>query len=82
MELVFICLNITRISVLRKRCNQDWFSNLMLKKKVASLDEEVKSDYVEASKKAVMDYILLDSEEKKRLDISVIKLVLNISLIL
>ena len=54
----------------------------MLKKKVASLDEEVKSDYVEASKKAVMDYILLDSEEKKRLDISVIKLVLNISLIL
>jgi hypothetical protein len=50
----------------------------MLKKKVASLDEEVKSDYVEASKKAVMDYILLDSEEKKRLDISVIKLIFNI----
>ena len=61
-----------RLFALRKRCNQDWFSNLMLKKKVASLDEEVKSDYVEASKKAVMDYILLDSEEKKRLDISVI----------
>ena len=44
----------------------------MLKKKVSSLDEEVKSDYVEASKKAVMDYILLDTEEKKRLEISVI----------
>ena len=50
----------------------------MLKKKVASLDEEVKSDYVEASKKAVMDYILLDPEEKMRLDISVnIHLTLN-----
>ena len=54
----------------------------MLKKKVASLDEEVKDDYVEASKKAVLDYLLLDSEEKKRLDISVtrFKLIFGLSI--
>ena len=54
----------------------------MLKKKVASLDEEVKDDYVEASKKAVLDYLLLDAEEKKRLDISVtrFKLIFGLSI--
>ena len=43
----------------------------MLKKRVAALDVEVKNDYVLAAKKSVMDYILLDPEERERLGISV-----------
>ena len=73
MSNLFYSIKIDK-EMFRKRCNQDWFNSLMLKKKVASLDEEVKSDYIDASKKAVLDYILLDSEEKKRLEISVSKL--------
>ena len=43
----------------------------MLKKRVNALDVEVKNDYVLAAKKSVMDYILLDPEERERLGISV-----------
>ena len=43
----------------------------MLKKRVAALDAEVKSDYVTAAKRSVLDYLLLDKEERERLGISV-----------
>ena len=43
----------------------------MLKKRVAALDAEVKSDYVTAAKRSVLDYLLLDAEERQRLGISV-----------
>ena len=43
----------------------------MLKKRVAALDVEVKSDYITAAKKSVLDYILLDEDERLRLNISV-----------
>ena len=43
----------------------------MLKKRVAALDVEVRSDYVTAAKKSVLDYILLDEDERLRLNISV-----------
>ena len=55
----------------RKRLKQGWFTDLMLKKRVAALDAEVKSEYVLASKKAVMDYLLLDQQERSRLNIKV-----------
>ena len=57
--------------ICRTRCNPQWFTNLMLKKKVSTLDEEVRADYVVAAKKSILDYILLDKEEKERLNISV-----------
>ena len=70
----------------RARCNPAWFSSLMLKKRVAALDGEVRADYVTAAKQSVLDYILLEvrevvvvtvmmifcqEEERTRLDISV-----------
>ena len=54
----------------RKRCNPAWFTSLMLKKRVAALDAEVRSDYITAAKRSVLDYILLDTEERARLGIS------------
>ena len=44
---------------------------MMLKKKVSSLEQEVRGDYVVAAKKSILDYILLDQEEKERLEMSV-----------
>ena len=70
----------------RARCNPAWFTSLMLKKRVAALDGEVRADYVTAAKQSVLDYILLEvrevvvvtvmmiccqEEERTRLDISV-----------
>ena len=43
----------------------------MLKKRVSALDGEVRQDYVGASKQAVLDYLLLDPEERERLGIPV-----------
>ena len=40
-------------------------------KRVSTLDAEVKHDYIVAAKKSVLDYILLDPEERDRLNISV-----------
>ena len=57
----------------RKKLKAEWFSNLMLKKSVAELDTEVKTDYLMSSKKAIVDYILLDKEERNRLNIKVRK---------
>ena len=42
----------------RKRCNPAWFTSLMLKKRVAALDAEVKSDYVTAAKRSVLNTVL------------------------
>ena len=44
----------------RARCNPAWFTSLMLKKRVAALDGEVRADYVTAAKQSVLDYILLE----------------------
>ena len=47
----------------RARCNPAWFTSLMLKKRVAALDGEVRADYVTAAKQSVLDYILLEVRE-------------------
>ena len=62
-----------QLDLIKTKCsNPAWFKSLMLKKKVSQLDQEVKEDYVEASKKAVLNYIMLDPEEKERLKILVL----------
>ena len=48
----------------------EWFSDLMLKKTVTALTKEITDEHRFAIKRAVFDYVLIDDEEKKRLNIS------------
>ena len=60
-----------QLDKIKIKCNPAWFKSLMLKKKVSQLDSEVKEDYLGASKKAILNYIMLDPEESERLQILV-----------
>ena len=48
----------------------DWFSDLMLKKTVTALIKEISEEHHFAIKRAVLNYVLMDEEEKLRLNIS------------
>ena len=61
MEATVLYCTVLYCTVLpRARCNPAWFTSLMLKKRVAALDGEVRADYVTAAKQSVLDYILLE----------------------
>ena len=50
----------------------EWFSDLMLKKTVTALTKEIGEEHHFAIKRAVLNYVLMDEEEKLRLNISLI----------
>ena len=56
----------------RSLCKPGWFNDLMLKSKVSVLHLEVEEQHSEASRKAILDYLLLDPQEQRRLEIQVI----------
>ena len=59
------------ILIIRSLCKPGWFNDLMLKSKVVGLHQEVQKNHGEASRKAILDYLLLDPEERRRLEIQV-----------
>ena len=54
----------------QKKLRPEWFSDLMLKKTVTALTKEISDEHNFAIKTAVFDYLLMDEEERKRLNIS------------
>ena len=54
---------------IRSRLRPEWFSNLMMKKLIGSLTEEVSGEYLSAVKRAVVNYVLLDAKERQRVNV-------------
>ena len=51
---------------IKSKLNQKWLTNIMLKRKVAQISDEIIDNHLLAEKKSVIDYVLLDPAEKMR----------------
>ncbi|XP_023329300.1 dynein heavy chain 3, axonemal [Eurytemora carolleeae] len=54
---------------IKSLCKPGWFNDLMMKSKISVLHLEVEEQHSEASRKAILDYLLLDPQEQRRLEI-------------
>ena len=54
---------------IRSKLKKHWFTNLMMKKTVTSIKNEIQADYTVAVKKAIVNYVLMDEEERRRVNI-------------
>ena len=51
---------------IRSKLKKEWFTSLMLKKKVVQINNEIKANYTDAIKQAVVNYVLLDQDQRER----------------
>ena len=58
-----------QLSRIRMRLRQEWFQNIMMRKLIGTLTEEVSAEYLSAVKRSVVDYVLLDAGERKRINV-------------
>ena len=55
---------------IRSKLKREWFTSLMLKKKVVQINSEIKKNYTAAVKQAIVNYVLLDPEQRQRVNIT------------
>ncbi len=54
---------------IRSKLKNQWFTNIMLKRKIAQIHEEVHEDYRVAEKRSIVDYVLMDPSERVRVNV-------------
>ncbi len=54
---------------IKSKLRAEWFRNIMMKKLVTTLTKEVADEHVDAVRHAVVRYVLMDADERKRLNI-------------
>ena len=58
---------------IRSKLKREWFTSLMLKKKVVQINSEIKKNYTAAVKQAIVNYVLLDPEQRQRVNITSVR---------
>ncbi|XP_059095302.1 dynein axonemal heavy chain 3-like [Tigriopus californicus] len=61
-----------QLARIKLKLHSNWFKNIIYKKIVSLLVQEVEEDFLLAMKTAVVNYVLMDVDERKRVGISVI----------
>jgi len=54
---------------IKGRLEGKWFNNLMLKKKVNAIYNEFIEEYYQSERKSIVNYVLLDPEERERVNL-------------
>ena len=62
-------LSKSQLKTIKSKLNQKWFTNIMMKRKVQLIDDEVMENYRIAEKRAIVDYVLLDPSERVRVNV-------------